>query len=212
MTAAAPDPVLQVQGLSFGHADQPPLFNDASFNLPPGLTLLQGDMSSGKTTLLHLLAGTLRGRGQQRLAGCSLDDDPAGYRAQVCWFDPRDPAFDALTPHGLLQALQRQHPTIDEAGWQRQVDAFGLTPHAAKPMYALSTGSRRKAALAVALSSGCALTLLDEPAGGLDGPSLAHLHRALSRLARQPRQAVLLVCSHGLEDLPLVQTLTLPLH
>jgi ABC-2 type transport system ATP-binding protein len=211
MTADSPGAVLQVQGLSFGHADQPLLFDRLSFSLPPGLTLLQGDMGSGKTTLLHLLAGTLRGRGQQQLAGCKLHDEPAAYAAQVCWFDPRDAAFDALTMHGLLLALQRRHPTIDEDGWRHHVDAFGLAPHAAKPLYALSTGSRRKAALAAALSCGCALTLLDEPTGGLDGPSLAHLRQALVQGSSQPGRAVLLVCSHGLDDLPLAQTLTLPL-
>lgn len=200
-----------VDQLGFAHPGQPPLFDAVSFSLPPGVTLLQGDMSSGKTTLLRLLAGELGGTGHRRLRGQLFEDDPAAYRRAVCWFDPRDAAYDALKPGELLAALQRQHPTIDEAGWRDHVQAFGLGPHLGKPLYALSTGSRRKAALAVALSSGCALTLLDEPAGGLDGPSLAHLRQALVRAGRATDRAVLLVCSHGLDDLAVTHTLTLPL-
>lgn len=210
MAPATTEPVLHVEGLSFAYPGQPPLFDRLGFTLPPGLSLLQGDMSSGKTTLLKLLAGELRGTGDVRLPGRRLADDAAAWRAAVCGFDPRDPACDALTPQGLMQALKYRHPTLDEAGWQAHVDAFGLAPHAAKPLHALSTGLRRKAGLAVALASGCPLTLLDEPAGGLDGPGLAHLRRALQRAAHTPRQALLLVCSHGLDDLPLAATLTLP--
>lgn len=210
MPAASAEPVLRVEALGFAYPGQPPLFDALSFTLPPGLSLLQGDMSSGKTTLLKLLAGDLHGSGNCRLPGLSLGDDPAAWRAAVCGFDPRAAAFDALTPHGLMQALKHRHPTVDEAGWQAHIQAFGLAPHAAKPMYALSTGLRRKAALAVALASGCPLTLLDEPAGGLDGPGLAHLRRALERAARAPQRALLLVCSQGLDDLPLAATLSLP--
>lgn len=211
MSAASTNPVLRVEGLGFAHPGQPALFDSCWFSLPSGLTLLQGDMSSGKTTLLHLLAGRLSGAGSRVLQGVSFEQNPQAYGQRVCWFDPRDPVFDGMTPQGLMLALRARHPTIDEAGWQGHVTAFGLAEHAAKPLYALSTGSRRKAALAVALASGCALTLLDEPAGGLDGPSLGHLRQALLQLSREQGRAVVLVCSHGLDDLPLAQTLTLPL-
>lgn len=211
MAAVSPSPVLLVDRLGFAYPGQTPLFDGVSFAVPPGVTLLQGDMSSGKTTLLRLMAGELGGSGRRRLGGLLLEDDPAAYRRAVCWFDPRDAAFDAMKPRDLLAALRLQWPTIDEAGWRDHAEAFGLTPHLDKPLYALSTGSRRKAALAVALSSGCALTLLDEPAGGLDGPSLAHLRQTLGRAAGSRDRAVVLVCSHGLEDLAVTHTLTLPL-
>jgi ABC-type multidrug transport system ATPase subunit len=204
-------PVLRVEGLGFGYPGQPPLFSTASFELPAGVTLLQGDMSSGKTTLLRLLAGELSGSGRRLLLGRPVEDDPQAWRRAVCWFDPRDPALDPLTPGDLLATLARQHGEVDHRRWQQHVDAFDLAPHVGKPMYALSTGSRRKAALAAALSCTCPLTLLDEPAGGLDGPSLAHLRRALAQADRAPQRALLLVCSHGLDGLPVSQVLSLPL-
>jgi ATPase subunit of ABC transporter with duplicated ATPase domains len=77
--------------------------------------------------------------------------------------------------------------------WQHHIDGFGMAPHAAKTLYMLSTGMRRKAALAAVLASGAALLLLDEPTAGLDGPSIAWLVQALQARARQPRCATLMV-------------------
>jgi ABC-2 type transport system ATP-binding protein len=210
MSAAPLSTVLQVQHLGFSYPDQAPLFSDWSADIGAGLTLLQGEMSSGKTTLLRLLAGELPSTGERRLLGRRLGDDPAADRRDICWFDPRDPAYDALTATGLMEQLRERHPQLDAARWQRHVDGLLLTPHQAKPLYALSTGSRRKAALAIALSAGCPLTLLDEPAAGLDAPSARYLARALAESVRAPQRAVLLVCSFGLDDLPLTATLTLP--
>ncbi|NUN62974.1 MAG: ABC transporter ATP-binding protein, partial [Burkholderiaceae bacterium] len=50
--------VLQVQGLGFSHPQQP-VFAGWSARVGPGTTLVQGGESSGKTTLLRLLAGVL---------------------------------------------------------------------------------------------------------------------------------------------------------
>lgn len=201
-------PVLTVRGLGFAYAPhQAPLFTDWSSDLLPGITRIEGE--SGKTTLLRLLAGELRGRGELSLLGTRLHSDEAAYRQAVCWFDPREAAFDALTPEGLMQTLQPRYPALDTTAWQRHLRGLDLEQHLHKPLYMLSTGSRRKAGLAVALSAGCALTLLDEPTGGLDAPSLAYLEGALTEAARHPQRAIVLVCSRGLEAMPLAGTIRL---
>lgn len=200
------DLVLQVQGLCFAYPGAAPLFDRWQAALPAGLTWLAGDTGSGKTTLLRLLAGDLSGQagraGQRTLAGVVCERDPAAYRRQVSWFDPRDPAWDALTPAGLMAAQRRLHPGLDQAAWQRHLAGLALLPHLDKPLYALSTGSRRKAALAVALASGARLTLLDEPTGGLDSAALAYLGQALRDATATPGRAWLLASSQGPQALP----------
>ncbi len=208
---APPAPVLQAQALCFAYPGQPALFTHLSIDLPTGVTLLDGDTGSGKTTLLRLLAGDLRAdSGRLTLDGLDPAADPVAYRRSLCAFDPRDPAWDDLTPAGLMAAQRAAHPGLDESAWQRHLDGFGLSPHLAKPFYALSTGSRRKAGLAVALASGAALTLLDEPTAGLDAGSVAYLLRSLAEAARQPRRALLLAGGHGLAGLPGAGLITLP--
>jgi len=202
-TAPTPTPVLQVQGLCFAYPHEAPLFTDWHADLMPGLTLLEGDMGSGKTTLLHLLGGAwAAARGELWLGGASLRTDAAGYRRQACWFDARDPAFDDLNAAALFATLGQRWPMQGEAHWRRHIAGFDLQAHLGKPMYQLSTGTRRKAGLAAALASGCALTLLDEPAAGLDAASLAYLGQALDDAARRPGHALLVASSQPLPVTP----------
>ena len=191
-----------MQGLHFAYPGQAPLFTDWAASLPAGLTWLAGDTGSGKTTLLRLLAGGLPFGGQVALGRLNPATDAAAWRRQVCWFDPRDPAWDALTTAGLRAAQQLHHPALDLGQWQQHLQGFGLLPHADKPLYALSTGSRRKAALASALSSRASLILLDEPTGGLDGAALRHLAGALAEAATWPDRALLLASSQGRDAVP----------
>ena len=210
---AMPTPILRVRDLSFAHPGQPALFCGWSADIPAGVSLIEGDIGTGKTSLLRLLAGEWVGEfgesGDLCLLGQRFEADPATYLQQVCWFDPCDPADDALTAAGWLAAQAMRQPGVDAQVWQPLVVGFGLTPHLAKPLYALSTGTRRKAGLAVALSAGCALTLLDEPAAGLDGPSLRFLAHALIESAGRPGRAIVVAGSPGLEGLKLASTITL---
>lgn len=208
-TGASHTPVLQVQGMGFAYPGQPPLFSGLSFSLPAGLARVDGD--SGKTTLLRLLAGELAaGNGRVLLNGQPLDTRTADGRRQVCHLDPRDPAWDAMTPDQVMARARQRHPALDEAAWQRHVAGFDLGPHRGKTLHMLSTGSRRKVTLAVALAAGAALTLLDEPTAGLDQPARAWLAQALTDAAGQPGRAWLLAAAYGLEDaLPWAATVTL---
>ncbi len=202
-------PVLHLRALRFAHPGEPPLFDGLTLHLDPGLHWLQGDAGSGKTTLLRLLAGDLPGIDQADLAGVPTATDTPAWRQAACLLDARDAAFDDLTPAALRDHLRQRHPALDDGLWQHHIDGFGLAPHLAKRLFMLSTGMRRKAALAAVLASGAALVLLDEPTAGLDAPSTAWLQHALCDLAGRPGRAALIACGAWPEAWPLRSTVAL---
>ena len=182
--------ILRVQALNFAYAGEPPLVRDWSATIGAGVTLLHGDTGSGKSTLLHLLAGVLPARGRLTLAGVRFDEDAAAYRRKVFFCDPATDSFDQRTARDTTALLGAGDPHFNADRWQGLVDGFALTPHLDKPMYMLSTGSKRKVWLAAALASGRALVLLDEPTGGLDAASIGCLWAELMRCADEPERAI----------------------
>lgn len=206
-------PLLQVRDLRFAFAGQPALVQGWTASVGAGVTLLLGDTGSGKTTLLRVLAGALACTGQLSIGGIRLDQDAAAYRCSVFWLDAAAdaPAHDALTPRECVAAWSAVYARFDADAWQRHAEGFGLGPHLHKPMFQLSTGSKRKVGLAAALASGCPLTLLDEPTGALDAPSVAYLLRALAVCAQQPDQAVLLASAERPACVALAGVIELPL-
>jgi ABC-type multidrug transport system ATPase subunit len=200
---------LSVSRLGLRWPGGPVQFAALAVDLDPGVTLLQGDSGSGKTSLLRVIAGELPASGCVTLDGRSRADDPAGWARDVAFVDADDAALDALTPDGVAASLGQRHGALDDAAWQRHVDAFGLRPHAAKAMFQLSTGSRRKVVLAALLAAPCPLVLLDEPGAGLDAASLRHLRRALAEAHAGAARTWLVVASVGLDGLACNATVTL---
>lgn len=200
-------PLLQIDRVGVAYSGQPAIVHDWSATLGPGVTLLFGDTGSGKTTLLRALAGDQPITGRLRLNGVALDDDECAYRDALCWLADATDAHDQAVVDTLPATLG-----VDPARWSAHAEAFGLGPHRAKPLYMLSTGSRRKVGLAAALASTRALTLLDEPTGALDAPSIAHLMRSLAQIAQRRERIVVVASSQALPDtIALSATLTLPL-
>mgnify|MGYP000865204969 CR=1 FL=1 len=165
--------VLRAEGLGFAFGKQAALFKDFSLRLPPGVTWVGGDESTGKTTLLRLLAGELPTQsGSLQINGLSLADKTHAYRSQVFWVDPRTQVFDALTPQAYWDGVRKQYPAFDGAVLSELTEEFALAPHLPKSLYMLSTGSKRKVYLAAAFASRAAVTLLDEPFAALDKTSI----------------------------------------
>ena len=205
-----PATVLRAQDLGYDYP-QRRLFHQLSFELPPGLSLVRGGDGSGKTTLLRLLAGELASdAGALWLRGCRLSEQPAVYRAQLFRVDHHAPGLDQITLETHLAALQARHPGFDPARLPALIDGLGLAPHWHKPMYMLSTGSRRKVSLAAAFTAGAALTLLDEPFAALDRPSITFVLTLLRQAAADPVRAWVVADYQAPPGLALASVLDLP--
>ena len=191
------EPVLQVKGLRFGWSG-PRLFDGLSFDITPGVTLVQGDDGSGKSTLLRLMAGAQNADdGSLVVHGIHLDEHHDAYRHEVFWIDPQTEAHDALAARGYLDSLSHHYPRFDTGTMAEMIEGFALGPHLAKPMYMLSTGSRRKVGLVGAAASGARLTLVDAPFAALDAPSIRAL-TALFEQAAADAQRTWVVADHEL--------------
>jgi ABC-type multidrug transport system ATPase subunit len=160
--------LLQAEGLCFAYPGNP-LIEGASFAILPGLTLVRGGDGRGKTTLLRLLAGTLK-------PGAGVIHRHA---VEVFFEQPADPMHDGAVAQDWLAALAPRFANWDEERACELMQAYGLQAHIHKPLYMLSTGSRRKLGLVAAAASGAALTLLDTPYAALDAPSGRVLTRSL---------------------------------
>lgn len=205
------DGILHIRNLSFAYPDQPPLATDWSASIGPGVTLLYGDTGSGKSTLIRVMAGTLPTVGRLTLAGTRLDHDSDAYRRNVFFCDPATAAFDQVTGRACTALLIDGDARFSQVHWQTLIDGFALAPHIDKPMYMLSTGSKRKVWLAAALASGRPLTLLDEPTGGLDAASTRCLWHTLTAPAAQPDRAIVIATGELIDQVPLVTAIELPL-
>ena len=205
-----PSTVLRAKDLGFAYP-QRRLFQALSFELPPSLSLIRGGDGSGKTTLLRLLAGDLPSdTGALWLSGVSLSEQPFAYRSQVFRVDNQVSGLDQVTPEAYLAELSARHPDFDHAGLPALIHGLGLEPHWQKPMYMLSTGSKRKVWLAAAFAAGAALTLLDEPFAALDQPSIRFVLGLLQGAATDPERAWLLADYQAPTGLSLASVIDLP--
>ena len=180
--------ILQADRLCFGYfpAPAPPLFNQLSLALPPGLTFLGGAESTGKTTLLQLLAGVLPVSGELRIQGVSLAQNPIAYRRLVAWLDPRETLLDSQTARQIFAAAL---PACDPGALRAHIDGLSLEAHLDKTLTMMSTGTRRKVLLAAALAAEAPATLLDQPFKALDRPSIDYLLAVFAQASRQAARA-----------------------
>ena len=194
--------LLQMHDLAFAYPGCP-LWAHWSHAWRPGVALVRGGDGAGKTTLLRLLAGELTAQaGRITLQGVRLSDAPTACAHKVFWVDPRSGDLDKLTARTWLDGLPARYPLWDAAALAAHTEGFSLNEHLDKPLYALSTGSKRKVLMAGALASGAPLTLIDEPVAGLDKPSIQYLARALTSVAAQPGRLVVVAHYETLAGVP----------
>ena len=145
------------------------VFEGVSFSLAAGEALqLEGRNGAGKSSLLRLLAGLLE-------PAAGRIDNPF----EVAWVGHEvalKPGVTLAAELGYWARLDGAAPSDVAAALAR----FDLTMLADLPCEVLSSGQRRRAALARASLSGAALWLLDEPSVGLDASSRARLAEVLA--------------------------------
>lgn len=212
--------VLQADGVCFSHGGTP-LIDRLSFSLPAGVALVRGGDGRGKTTLLGLLAGDLpASSGRLNINGSDSELNAAAYRQQVFWpqgflMSATAQAWDQTPPSACFAAVREHCREFDDQLLATLVAGLGLIPHLEKPLYMLSTGSRRKVWTAAALAAKAPVTLLDEPFAALDKASiacvLAHLTAVADTARQSPGSARVCVVADYIEPagVPLVATIDL---
>lgn len=190
---------LDVQNLAARRGDRP-VFSGMAFALAGGDALrLAGRNGGGKTTLLRILAGLGRAEaGTVAWNGEPVTDDREAHAARVGWLGHADALKPALTARENLEAALRiAGRRLD--GLDAALEALGLARLAGLPAGWLSSGQRRRVALARVLAAGAPLWLLDEPTVGLDAASVAALERAIA--AHRAAGGMVIAATHTALDL-----------
>lgn len=175
-----------------------------SLQFGDGVSGLLGPNGAGKTTLMRILATVLApDSGTVRLLGrdpADHDERPLirgrlGYMPQEPGFHQRFTAFEFVDYIAILKEMTVRRGRHDEV--RRVLDLVGLRDVAQRRINALSSGMRRRVALAQALLGDPRLVILDEPTVGLDPEQRLRFRELISRLA-QDRSV--LISTHQTED------------
>lgn len=162
------------------------LFEGLNLTLAPGeAAVATGPNGIGKSSLLRLTAGLI---------------EPAAGRVEVSSVALADERL-ALDERRSLSATLGFWANLDGGDAKAAMAAMGIGHLADAPVRILSTGQRKRAALARAIASGAALWLLDEPANGLDDDGLQLLAAAM--VAHRAAGGAILAATHqplGLAD------------
>lgn len=201
--------VLQADAVGFSYP-QGAVFANVSLHANAGVCLVRGGDGRGKSTLLRVLAGDLpTGSGSLRLKGIDQKAQPDAYKAQVFWMDFKTTVFDSITAKAFMHTTATQHSAFDAQCLPALIEGLSLQEHLDKPLYMLSTGSKRKVWLAAAFASGAALTLLDDPFAALDKPSIRFVTAQLAAAAGQLSRVFVVAHYENLESVPLACQLDL---
>jgi heme exporter protein A len=155
------------------------VFAGLSFRLESGgLLLLRGPNGSGKSSLLRLAAGLAQPSGGViAWNGETIAADRALHRARIAYVGHADAVKPALTAAENLAFWTGLRGGGDVAAGLRRLGLDGL---AEVPARYLSSGEKRRVALALLAASPAELWLLDEPAVGLDAASVALLEALIA--------------------------------
>ncbi len=191
-----------MQGVSFSYPVRPGLvLEDFDLRLAPGETVaLVGESGAGKSTVAALLLALAKpaagriGVGEVDLADCSAQ----AWRRELAWV-PQQPM---LLRGSVAENIRLADPMASDERMRTAAELAGAhtfvtgLPHGYDTVVGdggrpLSTGQRRRIALARAFLRDAPLVILDEPTADLDPDSAAVVAAAVERLCAE--RTVLLI-------------------
>ncbi|WP_044827693.1 heme ABC exporter ATP-binding protein CcmA [Thalassospira sp. HJ] len=173
------------------------VFGGLSFSAKSGdAVMLRGRNGAGKSSLLRLMAGLLAPRsGALCWNGESIADDRAAHHARTHYLGHQDAIKPVLTVRDNLRLWGQLRGVPDlEAAIDRALNALQIHHLSRVTGRYLSSGQKRRTALARILIGESHLWLLDEPTVGLDRESCAELAQLIAEF--RARGGVVVYSTH----------------
>lgn len=199
-------PVFEVINVDFCYADGTSALHNLNLAFALGRrTAVLGCNGAGKSTLFSLLNGLERpSRGEIRFKGQALGYDRRSLRdlrrrVGLVLQDPDSQLFSASIREDVSFGPLNLGWPKDEVRQrvERAIAAVGLTSMAGRPIHALSYGEKKRACLAGVLAMDPEVLILDEPAAGLDPPTMEQLSSLLNGLHADGRTVI--VATHDVD-------------
>ena len=189
--------MITLKDLSFSYGKHKVLGN-VSMTLEKGKIYgLLGENGVGKSTLLKILSGLLKPEGGE----CTVFGEVPYSRnpsfLQDIFYLPEDFAGENIVVQKYAMQLGMFYPNFSPDKFNRIITEFGVDPKA--KFNKLSLGQQKKAIIAVALSLGTSVLLMDEPSNGLDIPSKSLLRRLIAENASDDQ--LIVISTHQVKDL-----------
>ncbi len=209
MTATSVDtPLVELRNLTFGYGDRV-ILDRVSLQVPRGkVTALMGASGGGKTTVLRLIGGQIRGQSGQTLfdgqdVGAMNVAQLYAARRRMGMLFQFGALFTDMSVFDNVAFPLREHTELSPALIRdivlMKLNAVGLRGARDLMPSELSGGMARRVALARAIALDPELVMYDEPFAGLDPISLG----TAARLIRELNDAMgltTIIVSHDLDE------------
>jgi ABC-type lipoprotein export system ATPase subunit len=198
----AGQPLIALEGVSRSYDEGAVVaLRDVDVAIEPGeFVVMSGPSGSGKSSLVHIMAGfDLPSTGRVLWEGREVRD-------QKTWTDLRRTRIGVVFQEFLLlptlSAVENVEMAMAGTGLSASargkrardlLDRVGLTHRLHHLPYALSGGERQRVAIARSISNNPSLLLSDEPTGNLDSDNAAAVISLLQTIRAETRMAFVLV-------------------
>ncbi|HNZ15761.1 MAG: ABC transporter ATP-binding protein [Anaerolineaceae bacterium] len=192
--------IIDIQNLSYAYPDGKLALDGINLRLFPGEKVaLVGANGAGKTTLLYHVNGIFTGTGSIRVDNLDMNKTNLGkIRALVgvVFQNPDDQLFSSTVYEDV--AFGPIYQGLDKASVRERVtqalQSVSMEDYSSRTPYHLSTGEKKKIAIATVLSMQPKILVLDEPTAGLD----PRARRELIELLQQ-RPQTMLIATHNMD-------------
>ncbi len=186
--------MITFNNLCYRYPKGPEALSDITAAISPGIHLLLGENGTGKTTLLHIIAGLLYPTaGSVEVDGMSPRLRQPALLEKI-FFLGDDMTLPGGTALAFAHTAAKAYAGFDAGLLADYLARFGLTGR--ERLDRLSLGNRRKSLIAVALALRTQVLLLDEPANGLDIGS----KETLGRMLAEADDRTIIVSTHVTHD------------
>src|SRR5699024_2637138 len=167
---------------------------------PGTVTALVGDNGSGKSTLIKMMMNLVHPtEGEITAFGHNIREVDV-WKEQIAYQPQTTIGYDAFNGNHLKELVSRWYPTWDENLFQQMVTDLNIPLN--NRFSKLSQGVQQKLTLALTISRGTKLLILDEPMTFLDIPSKKYITNLLVEwLEQNDKTRSIILTSHHAENI-----------